>query len=356
MRRKYIFCASAPATEAGRAISELAAGFAARGHDVILACERPAGENFPAPDERMRLVTLRPGLVAGTRDLARLLREERPDAALSGSGASNLKLFVAAGLTGSLKRSAQSLHGYFQCEPELLNRLGALLLPVSSRIFARTVTASDGLGSYLRRRFQASPERMLRIYNPVWARSAQARHAGDLARRAPVVLACGGFTPDRNFPALVRAFAHVAYPGARLALLGNGEDRPRIEAEVARLHLADRVTLADDSPELWYEKARVFASSAERAAFGVELVEALAFGLPVVATRTAGASEILEDGLYGALVPARDDLALARAIEAALSHPGDPALRQARAKDFSVKVAVDAYASLFAAIEAEAAS
>ena len=182
--------------------------------------------------------------------------------------------------------------------------------------------------------------------------------ATELALRDPVVLAAGRFATYKNFPMLVRAFAHVTTPGARLVLMGEGDDRPRIEAEVARLHLGDRVTLTGYQPEPWryYERARCFVSSADSEAFGLVIVEALAYGLPVVSTRTEGPGEILEDGRHGVMTPLRDEMALARAIDAVLSNPGDPGPRQARARDFSVDAALDAYAELFAEIEREAKS
>lgn len=359
VRRKYLFYTHALAGGgAERVMSLLASGFVERSHDVIFVCDRAAEENRGYLDARVRLVVLPAGHVAATRALAALLREEKPDVALSGIGVSNLKLLVAAGLAGRLKRSAQSLHGYFHSEPQLLSRVGALLLPMSSRAFARTITVSDGLDAYARRSFKVSARRTRRIYNPVMARSAAPISPTELARRAPIVLAAGRFAPYKNFPALVRAFAHVTTPGARLVLLGEGSDRPRIEAEIARLHLDDRVVLTGYQSEPWryYERARCFVSSADSEAFGLVVVEALAFGLPVVSTRTEGPSEILENGRLGVMVPIRDEIALARAIDGVLGNPGDPAPRQARAADFSVEAAVAAYADLFAEIECEAAS
>lgn len=337
-------------------MSLLASGFAGRGHDVIFACDRAADENRAYLDARARLVILPPGHAAATRALAALLREEAPDVALSGIGVSNLKLFAAATMAGRLSRSAQSLHGYFHSEPQFLSQIGALMLPLSSRLFARTVTVSDGLDAYAKRRFKISPRRARRIYNPVLARAAEPLTSRALAERAPIVLASGRFATYKNFPLLVRAFAHVTYPGARLVLLGEGADRGRIEAEVSRLHLADRVTLTgyQSEPWRWYRQARAFVSSADSEAFGLVVAEALAFGLPVVSTSTEGPVEILENGRYGAIVPLRDELAIARAIESALANPGDPAPRQARAQNFSPDAAVNSYAALFEEIEREA--
>jgi glycosyltransferase involved in cell wall biosynthesis len=348
--RHYLFYTHALAGGgAERVLSLLASGFAERGCRVTFVVDRDAQENRAYLDARVRLVTLPPGHVGGVRGLAALLRAQKPDVALSGIGVANLKLFVAAALAGRLSRAVQSLHGYFHSEPQTLSRVGALMLPLTSRLFARTVTVSDGLDAYARRRFRVSPRRTRRIYNPVLTRGDEPVTSTELAAREPVVLAAGRFAAYKNFPGLVRAFARVTAPEARLVLLGEGADRPAIEAEVARLGLAARVVLAGYQPEPWryYRQARCFVSPADSEAFGLVVVEALAFGLPVVATRTEGPCEILEQGRLGAVTPIRDEAALANAIDAALAAPGDPAPRQARARDFSPDAALDAYQALF---------
>jgi glycosyltransferase involved in cell wall biosynthesis len=355
--KKYLFYTHALAGGgAERVMSLLASGFVERGCDVIFACDRSADENRAYLDARARLAVLPAGHMASTRALAALLRAEAPDVALSGIGVSNLKLFLAAAMAGRLKRSAQSLHGYFHSEPQWLSRIGALMAPLTSRLMARTVTVSDGLDAYARRRYLVSAARTRRIYNPVLARAAQPRTLADLTARPPIVLASGRFAVYKNFPLLVRAFAHVTTPGARLVLLGEGADRPRIEAEVARLQLGDRVALTGYQSEPWryYDQARLFVSSADSEAFGLVVVEAMAYGLPVVSTRTEGPSEILENGRLGAIVPRDDEMALASAIDDALANPGDPAARQRRARDFSVETAIDAYQALFDEIAREA--
>jgi glycosyltransferase involved in cell wall biosynthesis len=83
------------------------------------------------------------------------------------------------------------------------------------------------------------------------------------------------------------------------------------------------------------------------------IVEALAHGLPVVATANAGPLEILKHGEYGRIVPIGDELQLARAIADTLDDPGDPAVRRSRAEDFSFRVRVPTYEALIADVLAE---
>ena len=75
-------------------------------------------------------------------------------------------------------------------------------------------------------------------------------------------------------------------------------------------------------------------------------MEALAYGLPVVATACSGPQEILQHGQYGRIVAVGDDLQLSHAIAATLDNPGDPSLRRQRANDFSFDVRIPAYEAL----------
>jgi glycosyltransferase involved in cell wall biosynthesis len=129
--------------------------------------------------------------------------------------------------------------------------------------------------------------------------------------------------------------------------LGEGPERPAIEAEIARQNLGDRVSLpgyCDPGP--YYAQARCFAATSTSESFGLAIAEALSQGLPVVSTDCGGPREILGDGAYGELVPIGDDDAFANALTAALENPGDIAPRVARSRMFSRDAALDAFAKL----------
>ncbi len=145
-------------------------------------------------------------------------------------------------------------------------------------------------------------------------------------------------------------------PGAHLELVGDGPERPALEAQVKALGLADRVTfsgyLAD--PTEAYARARCLVLTSCLESFGNVVAEGLAHGLPVVSTAAAGPLEILDHGRYGTIVPIGDVPALARALDDALADPGDPAPRIARAALFSIDRATDAYLAAAEAVIAEA--
>ena len=93
-------------------------------------------------------------------------------------------------------------------------------------------------------------------------------------------------------------------------------------------------------------KARCLALSSRREAFSLVCVEALAHGLPVVATDCGGPPEIVDAPELGRIAPVGDVEGIARAIAACLADPGDPAPRQSRARDFTLDAALDRYDGL----------
>jgi glycosyltransferase involved in cell wall biosynthesis len=133
---------------------------------------------------------------------------------------------------------------------------------------------------------------------------------------------------------------------ARLILLGEGKCRGELEALRRELGLEDIVDLPGwtKNPLSWIVRSALLAQSSTFEGLPTVLVEALACGTPVVATRCSGGSvEILEDGRYGRLVPVGDVAAMADAILAALEAPTDRAALRARGADFTVERSVAEY-------------
>lgn len=335
---------------AERVCAVLASGFARRGHEVILAVDFAATENLHLIDPAVRIAVLSASHSVAVIKLAILLFREKPDVAMSGLCISNLKLFIASLLSGRLPRMMPSYHGYSHSEPQLLSRISYALTPLMTRLTGATVAVSEGLRRSIISRWGASRAKTLTIYNPVdTGRLRGAASEAELLNRAPVVLAAGRLVSYKNFPLLVRAFGRLDHPDARLVIIGQGPERAAIQAEIDRLHLGARVTLAGYAEEPWryYEQARCFALSSDSESFGLVVVEALAAGLPVVSTNCHGPSEIINDDTYGRLTPVGDEAALAEALEQALSHPGEPAPRLKRAVEFSLDRGLDAYLALF---------
>lgn len=138
----------------------------------------------------------------------------------------------------------------------------------------------------------------------------------DASRR--VVAAAGRFEPQKGFAGLVEAFARVvvARPDALLVLFGDGPLRPSLERQVAHLRLGDHVRFAGWRPDVpsLLPAADVFCLSSRWESFGYVLLEAMAAGVPIVATRVDGVPEVLDGGRLGALVESASPARLADAL------------------------------------------
>lgn len=163
----------------------------------------------------------------------------------------------------------------------------------------------------------------------------------------PVILGVGSLTPRKDYGTLIRAFAELRRERTcRLAILGDGKDRSQLETLARELGVDRDVLLPgfSDNPYAWISRASVFGHSSRWEGLGIVLVEALALGVPVVATDCpSGPAEVLDHGRHGRLVPVGDATAMARAMRATLDEaPDRESLRQA-AKRFRIDTAARAY-------------
>jgi glycosyltransferase involved in cell wall biosynthesis len=137
------------------------------------------------------------------------------------------------------------------------------------------------------------------------------------AGREPAILFVGRCFAPKGGPDLVEAFQRVrrTHPRAQLWIVSQSAPSPLPEGAIFH------GTLDRDALAALYARASVFALPTLREAFGLAIVEAMSFGLPVVASRIEAIPEIVAEGETGLLVPPRDPGALAAALAALLADP-----------------------------------
>jgi glycosyltransferase involved in cell wall biosynthesis len=137
----------------------------------------------------------------------------------------------------------------------------------------------------------------------------------------PVLLAVGRLSSEKGFADLLEAVAIANAADFRLVIVGEGPERQRLETSIARLGLTGRVLLPghDDDMSRWYAMAYALVMPSHSEGSPNVLLEAMAAGLPVVATTVGGIPEIAIDRETALLVPPRDPEALARAIRTIVS-------------------------------------
>ncbi|HEU5181078.1 MAG TPA: glycosyltransferase family 4 protein [Candidatus Polarisedimenticolia bacterium] len=132
--------------------------------------------------------------------------------------------------------------------------------------------------------------------------------------------------PDRDHVTLLQAFeqVHAMHPEAKLVLAGDGSLAPKVREQVALLRLESCVELpgAVAHPEEMYRTLDLYVqASRNKEGTSNSLLEAMASGIPVIATRIGGNLEVVRDGETGLLVTAEDPAALAKAISSLLRDP-----------------------------------
>jgi glycosyltransferase involved in cell wall biosynthesis len=165
----------------------------------------------------------------------------------------------------------------------------------------------------------------------------------------PVVLGVGRLTRQKDFPTLLRAFGKLRQQrAARLIILGEGEDRPSLQALAAELGVTDDVALPGfrENAMAYMAGSALFVLCSAWEGLPTVLIEALAAGSRVVSTDCpSGPREILQEGRLGPLVPVGDSTALAGAMATALDRPaGSVPLETLR--PFTLDAAVDHYLRL----------
>jgi glycosyltransferase involved in cell wall biosynthesis len=156
-----------------------------------------------------------------------------------------------------------------------------------------------------------------------------------------LVVYAGRHVREKRLDALVRAFARSLErdPRLELELYGDGPDRPRIEALVGELGLAEKVRFPGKVPEAELERslarAACLATASEREGYGLVVVEAAAHGTPsvVVDGPENAAVELVQEGVNGAVAASADAGDIADAILRVIE--GGPALRERTSRWFA---------------------
>jgi len=238
------------------------------------------------------------------------------------------------------------------------NRRRAWLRPVDRFIYSRfdhIVCNSQATRTRLHEWVPAVRTEMSVVPNGIsLQRLAQARPIPkkDLIQRedVPLLISVARFEPQKDHSTLLRALARIGAP-AHLLLVGDGELKPALERLATELGIRERIHFLGrraDVPDL-LRSADVFVHSTHSDGFCIAALEAMAAGLPVIATRVPGLADVV--GGAGMLVPPQDPEAFGSAISSLLaSGEQRAALSRAalrRAQDFTIEATAAAYIDLY---------
>jgi glycosyltransferase involved in cell wall biosynthesis len=345
-----------------RVMLNLATGFAQIGFSVDLVVADARGHLLRYVPNEVSVVNLGSSRVlASLPALVKYLRKERPATLISGMDHSNVVALWARKLSGAQTRIIATVHANLSGVLSTSSRLRVRLLPLFMRHCYpwadEIVAVSNGVADDLAEQTGVPRQKVKVIYNPVLCGELfekarePARHSWFTPNQPPVVLGVGRLEVEKGFDVLIRAFARVRQQRpARLMILGEGNQRPKLEALSRELGVDEDVCLPGYqwNPYAYMTAAQVFVLASRYEGFGLVLIEALALGLPIVSTDCeSGPREILQDGRYGALVPVGSVESLASAILSTLDRGKQP-MPWDWLRHFEVGTVVDAYKELFA--------
>jgi len=167
----------------------------------------------------------------------------------------------------------------------------------------------------------------------------------------PIILGAGELAWRKDFETLIKAFAIIRHQRKiRLVILGKGKELENLKQLAQKLNVLDDVYFAgfQENPYQYMAHASVFAFSSRWEGLGFVVIEALAVGTQVVATRCpSGPEEILENGKYGHLVDVGDYHAMATSIISTLETPLPKPFLQEAVKKYEIESSTSAYLDAF---------
>ncbi|MGH2661657.1 MAG: glycosyltransferase family 4 protein [Actinomycetota bacterium] len=211
----------------------------------------------------------------------------------------------------------------FAAGARLFDLAAPLLRPVWRRLAAR-IAVSEAAASFVSRRFSEDGVRVIPNGADVELFAEATPAVLPEGRR---ILFVNRLDPRKGFPVMVEAFRRLAAERPDVLLVVAGEGRDRVALHGLPIEARARVIMLgtvphDDLPP-YHAACEVFcAPSTGRESFGLVLVEAMAAGLPVVASDIPGYREVVRDGEDGILIPPRDPEALAQAVALLLDDEG----------------------------------
>lgn len=324
---------------AERVFVNLAGYFQEKGYQVTMVTQYqfPAAEEYALPPGVRRVLSdLTEAELSNSRiinfcrrvsKLRRIWKREKPNLVLSCIGKNNFMTVVTTMFTRT--KAVVSVVGEAKEEypGRLMRLLANLLFPLAGGIILQTERSRYFFHRIVQKRAVILPNSL----NPDFIRP---RYEG---KREERIVSVGRMDANKNHEMMIRAFAALAkrYPAYTLTIYGEGELRGHLEALAAELGVADRVFLPGVIPDVARQtrRAALFLLTSYSEGVSNALIEALAGGLPVIATDvpSGGTVELITDGMNGLIIPAGDGKALEQAMDRVLGDPdfGDRLGREA---------------------------
>lgn len=301
--------------------------------------------------------------------LWKLLRQLKPDLVHTRNLAALEAQFVAA--AAGVHATVHGEHGRDVFDLHGRNWKYNLLRRAARSFVSNYIAVSRDLESWLRQTVRVPPRKLHQIYNGVdsvkFHPRAGARPAvlppGFADADSTVFGSVGRMVEVKDYPTLTRAFIQMLQQSperaaqARLVIVGDGPARAACMELLERAGMAHLAWLPGERHDIaeLMQAFDVFVLPSKNEGISNTILEALASGLPVIATAVGGNVELVEDGVTGRLVPAGDAENMAQALLGYLGDPEAPAriarqggnARRQAEQRYSIPAMAEAYATVY---------
>lgn len=310
---------------AERVFVNLAEYFQNRGYQIVMVTQYRKAEEYALADGIKRVISdITPQETTGSRlinfyrrvcKLHRIWKEETPDLVLSCVGKNNFMTIVTTMFTKT--KPVVSVVGEAREEypGRMMKFLANLLFPYASGVILQTERSRDFFSKKVSKTAVILPNSL----NPLFMRK---RFQGERDKR---IVSVGRLDANKNHEMMICAFAALSdkFPEYTLTIYGEGELREALQKLIGSFELEDRVFLPGVIPDVadQIEKAALFLLTSYSEGISNALIEAMALGLPVIATDvpSGGTQELIRHGVNGLVIPAGDGKALIEAMDKVLS-------------------------------------
>lgn len=227
------------------------------------------------------------------------------------------------------------------------------------------VATSNGVASDLTHAFAIDPSRIRVLPNPVDLERVRRSAVEPIDESVlptgdgPLIVAAGRLAEAKNYPLMIEALATLrAHVPARLCILGQGELESALRQLIAARGLTDHIRLGGFQANPWkyIAKADLFLLTSRYEGFGNVLIEAMACGVPVVATASPGTRDIVNHGVDGLLVDSHTPQMVAASLKTMLESPERRQAMAAAARESANRFDVDAVVSKYDSLMEQLAS